>query len=105
MNFFNSCIYSGFVTHRRFKPKRHFFSYKTFSLLIDLPSGNNPIDSGVFRKKKNNGIMLKKPYKEKNIYAFHQLDLVAIIDIICILSPPDIGRKADWIPKARFLFS
>ena len=36
MNFFNSCIYSGFVTHRRFKPKRHFFSYKTFSLLIDL---------------------------------------------------------------------
>jgi len=36
MNFFSSCIYSGFVTHRRFKPKRHFFSYKTFSLLIDL---------------------------------------------------------------------
>jgi len=36
MNLFNSCIYSGFVTHRRFKPKRHFFSYKTFSLLIDL---------------------------------------------------------------------
>jgi len=36
MNFFNSCIYSGFVTHRRFKPKRHFFKYKTFSLLIDL---------------------------------------------------------------------
>ena len=32
----SSCIYSGFVTHRRFKPKRHFFSYKTFSLLIDL---------------------------------------------------------------------
>jgi len=36
MNLFNSCIYSGFVTHRRFKPKRHFFSYKIFSLLIDL---------------------------------------------------------------------
>ena len=36
MNSFNSCIYSGFVTHRRFKPKRHFFSYKIFSLLIDL---------------------------------------------------------------------
>ena len=32
----SSCIYSGFVTHRRFKPKRHFFSYKIFSLLIDL---------------------------------------------------------------------
>jgi len=36
MSFFNSCIYTGFVTHRRFKPKRHFFTYKTFSLLIDL---------------------------------------------------------------------
>ena len=36
MSLFNSCIYSGFVTHRRFKPKRHFFTYKTFSLLIDL---------------------------------------------------------------------
>ena len=36
MNSFNSCIYSGFVTHKRFKPKRHFFTYKTFSLLIDL---------------------------------------------------------------------
>ena len=36
MSLFNSCIYSGFVTHRRFKPKRHFFTYKTFSLLINL---------------------------------------------------------------------
>ena len=36
MSYFNSCIYSGFVTHERYKPKRHFFSYKTFSLLIDL---------------------------------------------------------------------
>ena len=36
MSSFNSCIYSGFVIHRRFKPKRHFFSYKTFSLFIDL---------------------------------------------------------------------
>jgi len=36
MSNFNSCIYSGHVTHERFKPKRHFFSYKTFSLLIDL---------------------------------------------------------------------
>ena len=36
MNNFASCIYSGAVTHKRFKPKKHFFSYKTFSLLIDL---------------------------------------------------------------------
>ena len=36
MSNLSSCIYPGFVTHKRFKPKRHFFSYKTFSLLIDL---------------------------------------------------------------------
>jgi uncharacterized protein len=32
----SSFIYPGLVTHKRFKPKKHFFSYKTFSLLIDL---------------------------------------------------------------------
>jgi len=41
MSLFNSCIYSGFITHKRFKPKRHFFTYKTFSLLIDLDEIDN----------------------------------------------------------------
>ncbi len=41
MSLFNSCIYSGFVTHKRFKPKKHFFTYKTFSLLIDLKEVKN----------------------------------------------------------------
>ena len=36
MKNFTSCIYSGVINHKRFKPKKHFFSYKTFSLLIDL---------------------------------------------------------------------
>ena len=36
MSNFSSCIYSGLIVHKRFKPKKHFFSYKTFSLLIDL---------------------------------------------------------------------
>ncbi len=31
-----TCIYKGIVTHRRFKPKRHFFSYKTFSVFFDI---------------------------------------------------------------------
>ena len=31
-----TCIYKGIVTHRRFKPKRYFFSYKTFSIFFDL---------------------------------------------------------------------
>ena len=32
----SSCIYSGYVTHKRTKPKKHFFLYKTFSIFIDL---------------------------------------------------------------------
>ena len=36
----NSCIYNGEVTHKRFKPVKHFLKYKTFSLLIDLDEIN-----------------------------------------------------------------
>ena len=32
----NSCIYNGAVTHKRFKPVKHFLKYKTFSFFIDL---------------------------------------------------------------------
>jgi DUF1365 family protein len=32
----HSYIYTGTVTHKRFKPKIHNFNYKVFSLLIDL---------------------------------------------------------------------
>tara|TARA_B100000900_G_scaffold317416_1_gene276445 strand:+ start:776 stop:1537 length:762 start_codon:yes stop_codon:yes gene_type:complete len=31
-----SSIYNGTVIHKRFKPKKHFFKYSVFSLLIDL---------------------------------------------------------------------
>ena len=31
-----TCIYKGFITHKRFKPIKHFFMYKTFSVLFDL---------------------------------------------------------------------
>ena len=31
-----TCIYKGFVSHKRFKPVKHFFLYKTFSILFDL---------------------------------------------------------------------
>jgi|TARA_B110000438_G_C15762940_1_gene628172 DUF1365 family protein len=31
-----TCIYKGFVSHRRFKPVKHCFLYKTFSILFDL---------------------------------------------------------------------
>ena len=63
MSFSSSCIYSGFVTHRRFKPKRHFFSYKTFSLLIDL------------KEIKNLGKKIKFfSYNRFNILSFYDSD-------------------------------
>ena len=53
MSLFTSCIYTGFVTHQRFKPKRHFFSYKTFSLFIDL----NEIEK---LEKKNKNFLIQQ---------------------------------------------
>ena len=32
----NSSIYNGSVIHKRFKPRKHFFKYKVFSLFLDL---------------------------------------------------------------------
>ena len=63
MNLFNSCIYSGFVTHRRFKPKRHFFTYKTFSLLVDL------------NEMENLGTKIKFfSYNKFNVLSFYDVD-------------------------------
>ena len=59
----SSCIYSGFVTHERFKPKRHFFSYKTFSLFIDL----NEIEN--LEKK-----IKFFSYNKFNILSFYNID-------------------------------
>ena len=36
----SSCIYKGTVVHKRFKPKKHFFKYNVFSMLIDLDEIN-----------------------------------------------------------------
>ena len=63
MTSFTSCIYSGFVTHERLKPKRHFFKYKTFSLLIDL----NEIEN--IEKK-----IKFFSYNKFNILSFYNLD-------------------------------
>ena len=63
MSLFNSCIYSGFVIHRRFKPKRNFFTYKTFSLLVDL------------RELENLGKKIKFfSYNKFNILSFYDVD-------------------------------
>jgi len=63
MNNFTSCIYSGLVTHKRFKPKKHFFSYKTFSLLIDL----NEIE--IIEKK-----IKFFSYNKFNVLSFYDID-------------------------------
>ena len=36
----NSCIYIGNVVHKRFKPKKHFFKYRVFSIFLDLDEIN-----------------------------------------------------------------
>jgi len=35
-----SSLYNGTVIHKRFKPKKHFFKYRVFSLLLDLSELN-----------------------------------------------------------------
>ena len=63
MSYLNSCIYSGLVTHKRFKPKKHFFSYKVFSLLIDLS------EIGDLEKK-----IKFFSYNKFNILSFYNID-------------------------------
>ena len=88
MSFFSSCIYSGFIAHRRFKPKRHFFSYKIFSLLIDLNEVEN------LEKK-----IKFFSYNKFNILSFYNIDhgprdgscLTKWVKKILIESKIDIG--------------
>ena len=62
MNFLSSCIYSGVVTHRRFKPKKHFFSYKVFSLFINLKE-------------------IKELEKEINFFSFNKFNILSFYNI------------------------
>ncbi len=56
-----SRIYSGQVTHTRFKPKKHYFKYKVFSLLIDLDEIN----------KINNNL---------NFFSYNKFNLISFFD-------------------------
>ena len=78
MSDFSSCIYSGFVTHKRFRPKKHFFSYKTFSLLIDL-------DEILLLEKKINFFS----YNKFNILSFYNIDH----------GPRDGSSLTKWVKK------
>jgi DUF1365 family protein len=59
----NSCIYNGIVTHKRFKPVKHFLKYKTFSFLIDLDE--------IEKLDKNNIIF---SFNRFNIFSFYNRD-------------------------------
>ena len=78
MSFFISCIYSGFVIHKRFKPKKHFFSYKTFSLFIDL----NELE--ILQKK-----IKFFSYNKFNVLSFYNVDH----------GPRDGSSLTDWVKK------
>jgi len=74
----SSFIYSGYVTHRRFKPKKHFFSYKTFSLLIDLSEIENLTTKINFFS-----------YNKFNILSFYDIDH----------GPRDGSSLKKWVKK------
>jgi DUF1365 family protein len=78
MSNFSSCIYSGSVIHKRFKPKKHFFSYKTFSLLINL----NEIED---LQRKINFFS----YNKFNILSFYNIDH----------GPRDGSSLTKWVKK------
>ena len=59
----NSCIYNGIVTHKRFKPVKHFLKYKTFSFFIDLDE--------IEKLDKNNIIF---SFNRFNIFSFYNRD-------------------------------
>ena len=59
----NSSIYNGSVIHKRFKPKKHFFKYKVFSLFLDLSE----------LKELNNKLNFFSLYKF-NLISFYEKD-------------------------------
>ena len=73
-----TCIYKGIVTHRRFKPKRHFFSYKTFSIFFDLDE----------LKDLQNKISIFS-FNKFNIFSFYNKDH----------GDRDGGNLRDWVTK------
>ena len=78
MKNFSSCIYAGFVTHRRFKPKRHFFSYKTFSLLLDLSE-------------------IESLQRKINFFSFNRFNILSFYNVDH--GPRDGSSLTEWVKK------
>ena len=71
-----SCIYTGKVVHKRFKPKEHFFKYKVFSILLDLNE-------------------IKFISKNINFFSYNKFNLMSFYDKDH--GPRDGSSLTDWV--------
>ena len=74
----SSSIYNGHVIHKRFWPKKHFFRYKVFSLLIDL--------SELYQLEKKLTLF---SYNKFNVLSFYDIDH----------GPRDGSSLIDWVKE------
>ena len=74
----NSLIYDGKVVHRRFKPKKHYFKYKVFSLLIDIDE-------------------LEIIQKKVKIFSYNKFNIISFFDIDH--GPRDGTSIKEWVYK------
>jgi len=74
----SSCIYNGQVIHKRFKPKKHFFKYKVFSLLLDLSE-------------------LSLLDKELKIFSYNKFNILSFYDIDH--GPRDGTSLISWVEE------
>ena len=74
----SSCIYTGQVIHKRFKPKEHFFKYKVFSLLLDLSE-------------------LHLLEKELKLFSYNKFNILSFYDIDH--GPRDGTSLISWVKK------
>ena len=73
-----SCIYTGKVIHKRFKPKKHFFQYKVFSLFLDLDE-------------------IKEISNKINLFSYNKFNLISFFDIDH--GPRDGSSIEDWVKQ------
>ena len=74
----SSCIYNGHVVHKRFKPKKHFFKYKVFSLLIDLSE-------------------IHQLEKELSFFSYNKFNILSFYDVDHGLR--DGSSLVEWVKK------
>ena len=74
----SSSIYNGHVIHKRFWPKKHFFKYKVFSLLIDLSE-------------------LYQLEKELTLFSYNKFNVLSFYDIDH--GPRDGSSLIDWVKE------